>query len=97
MIESRTGPGGSRMARIASGREPGRFVIRIRGVVVVRLVAAHARGWQCRVVVVDVAHHAGHGRRRVEPGQRESRVVVIERRSRPVGGAMTGVACGRET
>ena len=97
VIECRSRPGGRGVTGVASRWEAGRLMIRIRGVVVIGLVAADARGWQCRVVVVDVAHHAGHGRRRVETSQRESRVVVIERRSRPVGGAMAGVACGRET
>ena len=96
VIESRPCPGRGRMARSARGREARRRVIRIRRAVVVGLVAAHARGWQRRVVVVDVAHHASNGRSRVEASEREGRVVVIKGRARPVRGAMADIACRRE-
>ena len=96
VIERRSRPGGRGVTGVASRWEAGRLMVRIRRVVVIGLMASHARGWQRRVVVVDVAHHAGHGCCRVEPGQREGRVVVIERRSRPIRGAVTCIAGGRE-
>lgn len=58
VIEDRARPGGRRMARGTGRGEAGRLMVRIRRAVVVGLVASHARGWQRRVVVVDVAHHA---------------------------------------
>ena len=44
VVERRTGPRCRRMARVAGRRETCRLVGRIGGVVVIRLVAAHARG-----------------------------------------------------
>ena len=96
VVEYGAGPCGGRMARVASGREPSRFVVRIGRVVVIRLVAAHACGRQRRVVVIDVAHHASHGRCGMESSKREGRVVVIKYRARPVGGAMADIAGRRE-
>lgn len=97
VIEGRPRPGGGGVAGVTSGWESGRLMVRIGGVVVIGLVTAHARRWQSRVVVIDVAHHAGHGRCRVEPRQRERGVVVIKGRARPVRGAMAGIARGRES
>lgn len=96
VVEHGSGPCRGRMARIASGREASGFVVRIGRVVVIRLMAAHACGRQRRVVVVDVAHHASHGRRRMESSKREGRVVVIKYRTRPVRGAMADIASRRE-
>lgn len=96
VIERRSRPRRCRVAGGAGGREPGRRVIRIRRSVVVALVAAHARGRQRRVVIVDVAHHAGDRRSRMEACQRERRVVVIKGCARPVGRAVAGVASRRE-
>ena len=92
VIERRSRPCRRGVASVASRRETGRFMVRIRRVVVIRLVAAHARCRQRRVIVVDMAHHAGHSGGCVEARQREGRVVVIERGSRPVSGAVTGIA-----
>ena len=92
VIERRSRPCRRGVASVASRREAGRFMVRIRRVVVIRLVAAHARCRQRRVIVVDMAHHAGHSGGCVEARQREGRVVVIERGSRPVRGAVTGIA-----
>lgn len=97
VIKRRTSPCGGRVAGIAGGGEAGRLMVWIGGVVVVGLMAAHARCRQRGVVVVDVAHHAGDGRRRMESGERESRIVVIERCARPIRGAVARVAGGRET
>jgi len=96
VIESRSGPGGGCMARSARRREARRSVIRIRRAVVIRLVAAHACGRQRRVVVVDVAHHASHGRCGMKSSKREGRVVVIKGRARPVRGAVAHVTSRRE-
>ena len=67
---------------------------RIRRVVVIRLVATDTSRRQRRVVVVHVAHRARD--RRVEAGQRERRVVVIEGRIRPQHGVVAQFAGGRE-
>ncbi len=96
VIECCSRPASRGVAGVASCRETSRLMVRIGGVVVIGLMAAHARRWQGRVVVIDVAHHTRHGCGRVEPGKREGRVVVIERGPRPVGGAVTGIAGGRE-
>ena len=71
-------------------------MIRIRGAVEVRLVAADAgsvRAGQV-VVVVDMALRASH--RRVRAGQRESGGRVIKCRSRPRGGVVALLTCLRE-
>ena len=90
VIESRSRPCRGGVAGRARSREPCRRVIRIGRAVVIRLVAAHARGRQRGVVVVHVAVGAGHGR--VRPRQRERRRVVVERRSAPVCCAVAGIA-----
>jgi len=89
VIERGSGPCCGGVASRTGGRESRRSVIRIGRAVVIRLVAAHARGRQCRVVVIHVAIGAGHGR--VRPSQRERRRVVVERRSRPVRRAVAGI------
>ena len=81
VIEHGPGPCGRRMAGVACRWEAGGLVVRIGRAVVVRLVATHARRRQRRVVVVDMAHHAGHGCSCVEASQGECRVVVIKDRA----------------
>ena len=90
VIESRSRPGGCGVAGCARRRETSRLVIRIGRAVVIRLMAAHTRDRQCRVVVVHVAIGAGHSR--VRPRQRERGRVVVEGRSTPVCRAVTGIA-----
>ena len=50
------------MACLAGRRETSGGMVRVRRVLVVSLVAAVARGWQGRVVVVDVATRAWRSR-----------------------------------
>ena len=68
MVERCAGPRRGVVARCASCRENGwrGFMNRIRGRVVVCLVASVAGRWKCGVVIVDVA--GGAGDLRVEPG-----------------------------
>lgn len=68
MVECRSGPSGGGVARGAGRGEAGGRMVRVRRTVIVRLMAAHAGRWQCRVVVIYVAHHTGHGGRGVEAG-----------------------------
>lgn len=70
-------PSRRRVAGIASGRESRRYVIRIRGPIPIGLMAAIASGRKRRVIVVRVA--SGARDCRVSAGERERRVVVIER------------------
>ena len=94
VIERGSRPCCGGVAGRACCRESRRRMIRIRGSVVVRLVATHAGGRQRRVVVVHVATRTGHCR--VRPGQREGGRVVVERGSAPVGGAVAGITRIRE-
>ena len=91
VVERGSGPAGRGVARIASGREASRCVVRIVGPVVVRLVTAIAGRGQRRVVVVHVALRAGHVRRMISR-QRECRGVVIERGACPIRGRPGSVA-----
>jgi hypothetical protein len=96
VIECRSRPCAGGVARGASRREASGRMVRVRRPVVVNLMAAHARRWQCRVVIVHVALRARHigG---VVASQRERRGVVIESRSGPVGEVVAGIARRRET
>ena len=94
MIKGGAGPGGGVVAQRAIGREAGCDVCRIGGPGKVLLVAAVAGGRQRRVIVVDVALRAGD--LDVRAGQRKRRIVVVETRPAPVGGAVAGGAGGRE-
>ena len=70
VIESRVQPARRRMARLAGGWDELRLrrVSRVRGVVVIRLVATNAGRRQSGVVVVDVAVRAHSRRNRVHTG-----------------------------
>lgn len=67
VIESSSSPRGSVMAALARGREEQwlRGVARIRGVVVVRLMATNAGRWQRCVVIVHMAIRANSRRHQV--------------------------------
>jgi hypothetical protein len=84
VIERRSRPAGRRVAGIASLREAGRRMVRVRRTRIVRIVAAVARRGQRRVVVVHVALRAGHVGR-VIARQRERGHTVIKGRTLPVG------------
>ena len=77
MIERRRRPAARGMAECAVGRESARDMRGVRSSIKVRLVASITRGRKGRVVVVDVALRTGDCR--VRPGEREGRVVVVER------------------
>ena len=97
VIERRPGPGRGRVASGASRREPGGSVIRIRGPVVIRLMAANTGGRQSRVVIVHVTHHARDSGSRVITSERERRVVVVERSRGPIRCAVAHVTGGGES
>jgi len=94
MIERRTGPRCSVMARGAGRWEASRGVIGIRGPGEILRVAAVAVRRQRCVVVIDVASSAGHSD--VGAGQRERRLAVIEWSAGPRRGVMARRARGWE-
>ena len=98
VVECRTGPGVRVMAVLARSGEELRLgrVSRIRRLGVVVLMAAVARGWQRRVVAVDVAIGALTRWYGVRAREGEGCVVVIERGVRPHIGVMAEFARGRE-
>ena len=98
VVKGGAGPGRGVVAVLARSREKLRLrrVSRIRRVVVVRLVAPYASGWQCRVVIVDVAIRALARRDRVRSGQRECRFAVIKGRIGPDDCVVTELARSRE-
>lgn len=81
VVERRSGPIRRRVACVAGRREPCGGMSRIGCTVPIRLVAAVACGGQCCVVVVHMALSTVEAR--VRSSERESRVVVIERRGAP--------------
>ena len=83
------------MAGRAGGRETGRDVIGIIGLLIFRLVAPVTVGGQSCVVVVHMAICALDAY--VLSRQRECRIVVIECRGRPACGAVAHIALLRET
>jgi len=95
VIEGRSQPAGCVVASGTRRRKSCRRVVRIIGSRVIRLVARIAIRGQAGVVVVHVALSAGN--LRVESGQRERRVVVIEARRNPRDGVMAHIALLRET
>jgi len=96
VIEGCVEPRAGAMALIASLREVGRHVIRVRGSLVVLQVATDAGRRVEAVVVVDVAIGALPRGDRVQSGEREAGAVVVERRVHPVGGVVTRVASLRK-
>ncbi len=98
MVKSRIQPAGGVVARSTSGREELRLrrMARIRGVLVVGLVAAVTVGWQRRVIVVHVAIDALPRRRSMHARERECRLVVIELAISPKHGVVAKFAGGRE-
>ena len=99
VIEDRAQPVRSAMALLASRREARLLVIRIRGAVVIGLVALDAGAVGDRVGSPGdqgrgVALRALQGR--VEAGQREAGGGVIEGATRPIGRVVTILASLRE-
>ena len=93
VVKGRIGPEHGVVAGFARGREARSNVIHRRSrVVVIGLMARHARGAGQVVVVVDVAIRTLPRRGGVRPGQREPRAVVVERRVQPGRGAVAGIA-----
>ena len=81
VVESRSQPARSRMTGSACGWEACRNVVWTARSLVLRFVTAVAiRGDRC-VVVIYVAVRAGN--RSMGPGQRETRIVVVEGRGSP--------------
>jgi len=98
MVEGGAGPAARVVAGLAGGGEELRLrrVARIRRVVVVGLMASNAGGWQCRVIVVDVAIGAlarGHS---VQAGQGKCSVVVVEGGIGPEVRVVADLASSRE-
>jgi hypothetical protein len=81
VIECCAGPGCGGVAGRTSCRETGCRVGRVRCGVVRCRVATIAVGWQCRVIVVHMAHRTGNRRRGVIAGQWENGCAVIEYRT----------------
>lgn len=92
MVERCAGPRRCVVASCAGRRKDGwrRLVNRIRGRVVVRLVAAVAGGRKRCVVVVDMARGAGH--LRVETSQRKRGRAVIKLAVGPQRSVVTELA-----
>lgn len=97
VIELAIRPDHGVMAGFASGREA-RGDVRDRGfrIVVIRLVARHARRVRDVVVVVDMTISALPRWDRMASRQRETGAVVIEGSVQPRRGAMAGIARLRE-
>ena len=95
VVKHRSQPVRRAVARLARRRETRRRVIRVRRVVVVRLVAAHACRVGDAVVAVDVALCA-RDRCGVEARQRPSCRGVIELSVRPQKRVMASLASGRK-
>ena len=90
VVEGRARPTGGRVTKGTGIRESRRDVVRVGGSRVIGFVAAVAIGRNRSVVILDMT--AGTRHRRMRPSQRESGVVVIERRRAPGRGAMAHVA-----
>jgi hypothetical protein len=99
VIERRSRPGCGCVTSLARGREELRLrlVARIRGVVVIGLVATNTRDRQSRVVPVYVAVRALARRHCVRTRQRECRVGVIEGGVGPDCGVVAQLTRGRES
>jgi len=99
VVKGRAQPRSRRMAGRACGWITGSDVIwhrpaKRRGALPSGRVATVAIGRHRGVVVIHVARRAGHSD--VEAGQRESRIVVIEGRARPVRSGVADRAVCRE-
>lgn len=96
VVERRIGPGRGVVAGLARRGEELRLrrVARVRGVVVIGLMAADAGGRQRGVVVIDVAVRAHARRHHVRTGQRESGGVVVKSGVGPHIGVMAKFARG---
>lgn len=95
VVESSIQPARGGVTGGAGGWETHGHMIRtVRGRVVL-LMTPVAVGGKRRVVVVYVATRASH--RSVSSGQRETRIVVIERRCRPCCRAVTHIALLRKS
>ncbi len=94
VVECCSSPGRRAVTDRTVLREPRGHVVGIRRPIEIRLMARHARGRKTGVDVVLVAGGTGH----VDVGarQRERRVVVVERRARPVRGRVADAAILRE-
>ena len=99
VIERRSRPGGRGVASLARSRKELwlRLVARVRGVVVIRLVAADTRDRQSRVVPVYVAVRALARRHCVRTGQRERGVGVVKGGVGPDRRVVAQLARGRES
>ena len=95
VIESSARPRSRGVALLTGSRETGRYVVRIRGLVEVRLVTTNAGCRRPFVLPVHVTLRAHQ--RLVRSGQRESRCSVIKLRSTPRGGVVALRARGRES
>ena len=99
MVERRSRPGGRGVAGLARSREELRLrlVARVRGVVVIGLMAADTRDWQGRVVAVHVAVRALARWHCVRTRQWECRVGMVEGGVGPDRRVMAQLARGRES
>jgi len=99
VIERRSRPGGRGVASLARSREELwlRLVARVRGVVVIRLVAADTRDRQSRVVAVHVTVSALARRHCVRTRQRECRIGMVEGGVGPDRRVVAQLARGRES
>jgi len=99
VIECRSRPGSRGVASLARSREELwlRLVARVRGVVVIRLMAADTRDRQSRVVAVHVTVSALARRHCVRTRQRECRVGVVEGGVGPDCSVVAQLARGRES
>ena len=96
MVEGGRLPGGRVVAGLARGREPTLHVVRILGVIEIRLVARHAGRDRDVVVVIDVAVGASPRRNRVPARQGKASRRVVELAIRPGHRVVAVFAGGRE-
>ena len=98
VVERRSRPGGRGVAGLARSREELRLrlVARVRGVVVIGLMAADTRDWQGRVVAVHVAVRALARWHCVRTRQWECRVGMVEGGVGPHRRVVAQLAGGRE-
>jgi len=96
VVEGRVQPVGGVMTGVAGLREVRADVVRIGRALEILQVAVDAGRAGQAVIVVDVAIGTDARRNRMQAGERESRVVVVEGRIEPVGGVVAGIAGLRE-